>query len=50
MSSYVSYVGHLTFPEYPELKVKCFILKMIRNVITMVSKEVLIINEVSNES
>ena len=42
--------GRLTIPEYTGLKVKCFILKVIRNVITMFSKEVLNINDVSNES
>ena len=46
----VYHFGHLTFSEFPGLKVKCFILKMVRNVITMISKEVLIINDVSNES
>ena len=42
--------GHLIFSTNPGLKVKCFTLKMVRNIMIMVHKGVLNINDVSNES
>ena len=39
-------LSRLTFPSVPGLKVKCFILKMVRKTITMVYKEILNINDV----